>query len=231
MIGVAVAATLAAGTIAFGLPSEARVTGSPAVPLGRTPPAVRSFCRQRAERHKFLVLCPARYPLAPTSDVVGSGSSLLGPSFYWASFNDPAGFDDGDDGHLILGAQRLPFSLAGIAGETWPRPGQPRPVAQLALPRLLTTPMQGGGRYVEQRPARILTHTHVRGSSGLVLVAPGYPTGGFMGGHVIVIWNAGGHGYVLSFHFDGARDGHVYSQAQRVAAALAVAHSFAPVPT
>jgi hypothetical protein len=230
MIGIAVAAALVAATTILGPASDARALGPAGVPLGKTPPAVRAFCRQRAERHKFLVMCPTRYPMMSTSDVVGSGASLLGPSFYWASFNDAAGFDDGDDGHLILGAQRPPFSLVGAPGSTWPRPGQPRPLDQLALPRLQTTPIQGGGRYVEQRPARILSRTHVRRHSGLVLVAPSYPTGGFMGGHVVVIWNADGHGYMLSFHFDGARNGHVYSQAERVTAALAVARSYEPVP-
>ena len=89
--------------------------------------------------------------------------------------------------------------------------------------------MQGGGRYVAERPATILAHVHVRGDDGLVLVAPAYPTGGFMGGHVIVLWNANGHGYMLSFHFNGSRGGRGYSQAERVTAALAIAASFAVV--
>lgn len=200
-----------------------------AIPLGSTPPAVSRFCRERAVLRTFVVLCPKRYPLVRTSQVTGSGSSLLGPSFYWASFNDFTGFDFYDYGHLVVGGQRPPFSLAGSPGQTWPRPGRPQPVSQLGLPRLITTPMQGGGTFIAQRPARILRHATVLRSDALVLLAAPYPKGGFMGGHVIILWNWHGHGYMLSFHFDGSRAGRVYTQSERVATALAVAASFAPI--
>ena len=153
----------------------------------------------------------------------------MGPSFYWASFNDPAGFDIGDQGHLIFGGQRLPFSLAGSPGTTWPRPGQARPVKQLNLPRLITTPTQDGRPFVAQRRARILRHATIRARPALVLVAPPYPFGGFMGGHLIVLWNWQRHGYMLSFHFEGAPNGDLYPLAERVTAALRLASSFAPV--
>jgi hypothetical protein len=161
--------------------------GRGAIPLGATPPVVASFCAERARRGDFLVLCPTRYPRVASSEVVGSGSSLRGPSLYWASFNDAVGFNREDDGHLIFGGQRPSFSLGGSTGQTWPQAGQPLPVSQLGLPRLLTTPMQGGSRYVAQRPARIIRHATVLGVAALVLLAPRYPEGGFMGGHVIVI--------------------------------------------
>ena len=48
---------------------------------------------------------------------------MLGPSFYWSSFNDETGFGDGDDGHLIFGGRRPRFSLAGARKQTWPRAG------------------------------------------------------------------------------------------------------------
>ena len=49
-----------------------------------------------------------------------------------------------------------------------------------------------------------------------------------MGGHVIVVWNSGRHGYLLSLHFEAA-SGRTYTLAERTAAALAVANSFKPV--
>ncbi len=201
---------------------------SAAIPLGSTPKAVTAFCRERARLGKFDVLCPTRYPLARDSQVVGSGSAVLGPSFYWASFNDAAGFDE-DNGHLIFGGQRPPFSLAGSLGATWPRPGQAQPVRQLGLPRLFTTPIQGGGIYVARRPARIRARTTVAGRPALILLAPPYPEGGFMGGHVIVLWNREQHGYMLSFHFGRSHAGRGYTLSERLTAALAVAHSFTPV--
>jgi hypothetical protein len=200
-----------------------------AIPIGATPLPVTKFCAQRARRGDFSVLCPTRYPRAAGSQVAASGSSLRGPSFYWASFNDVTGFPNDDDGHLIFGGQRAPFSLAGSPGQTWPRPRQRRPVAQLGLPRLLTTSLQGGGRFVAQRPARILRRTTVRASEALILVAPPYPDGGFMGGHLIILWNRQHHGYMLSFHFAGAPGGGAYTLVQRLAAAMQVARSFASV--
>ncbi len=205
-----------------------RGSKSTAIPLRPTPRTVTAFCSERARLGKFVVLCPTRYPLVRNSQVTVSGSALLGPSFYWASFNDAAGFDD-DNGHLILGGQRPPFSLAGSPKATWPRPGQPHPVQQLGLPRLFTTPMQGGGTYVARRPARIHARAMVGGTGALILLAPPYPEGGFMGGHVIVLWNWQRHGYMLSFHFGSSRAEHVYTLAERVAAALAVARGFTPV--
>ncbi len=123
-----------------------------------------------------------------------SGTALRAAGYYWASFNDAAGFPRGDQGHLVLGGERRPFSLAGRPGDTWPRPGAARPAPQLPLPRLITVPQHGGGTYVDQRPARVLRHARVDGVPALVLAAPAYPQGGLMGGHVIVLWNADGHG-------------------------------------
>jgi hypothetical protein len=201
--------------------------GAARIPLGAIPPAVRRFCRDGARRHTFPVLCPTRWPHAPSSSVAGSGSSVLGPSFYWGSFNDEAGFDDGDDGHLVLGGQRPRLSLAGSPREPWPRPGQPQPIEQLGLPRSITTPRHGGGTYVVQRPARILRSSTVGAARALVLVAPGYPTGGLNSGHVLVVWNRHGHGYFVSLHYDGSR-GTSYTQGARVSAALAIARSAQP---
>lgn len=225
--------TLALGVLLIGVAAASpRVTlAAPRtfVTLGVRPPVVTRFCADRARRGKFTVLCPTRYPHTARSQVIASGSSILGPSFYWASFNDAAGFDNADDGHLIFGGQRPPFSLAGSPGQTWPRPGQMRPVKQLNLPRLIKTPMQDGRQYVAQTPARIVRHATVHGRLALILVVAPYPIGGFMGGHVIVLWNWQRHGYMLSFHFEGVRNGHAYSLAERVTAALRVASSFSPV--
>ena len=200
-----------------------------AMPLGARPAAVTRFCRDRARRDKFTVFCPTSYPRTGQSEVTPSGSSLLGPSFYWASFNDAAGFGNGDNGHLIFGGQRRIFSLAGSPGQTWPRPGESRPVKQLDLPHLFMTPMEDGRQFVAQEPARILRHAMIHARPALILVADAYPLGGFMGGHVIVLWNRQQHGYMLSLHFDAAPNGRAYSLSNRVTAAVQVASSFAPV--
>lgn len=234
--GLLLAFAMCLGVSAAGAASPARslsaasghATGAAGIPLGATPRAVLRFCRDRSHRHKFPVVCPTRWPHASSSSVAGSGSSVLGPSSYWGSFNDETGFG-GDNGHLVFGGQRPRFSLAGSPKQTWPRPGQPQPIKQLNLPRYIATPQQGGGVFVAQRPARILRRSTVGGSPALVLVAPGYPTGGFNGGHVLVVWNWHVHGYFISLHYDGSRTGASYTQDARVAAALAIARSARPM--
>jgi hypothetical protein len=203
---------------------------APTIPLGGTPAVVARVCVERAQLRKFPVFCPTRYPHVRATETSTTGAVLRGPSFYWASFNDFAGFPTGDGGHLILGGQRHPFSLVGKPGQTWPRPGQPRPVAQLPLPRLITTPMQGGKTFVAQRPARILRHIQIGGRPALVLLASSYPLGGISGGHVIALWNERGHGYLISLHFATTPSGASYPLASRVAAALAIGGSSALVP-
>ena len=210
------------------LASAATLRRGSVIPLGVTPPAVRHFCVVRARLHEFAVLCPRRYPVALHSDVTGSGSAWRTPGFYWASFNDLSGFPQGDQGHLVLGGQRQPFSLAGARDQTWPRPKQPKPDRQLPLPRLITTPMQNGKTYVAQRPPRIIGSARIHGTAALVLVAAGYPGGGLLSSHVIVLWNQGHHGYFVSPHFDFSPKGAPYSKAQRIAAALAIARSTTP---
>jgi hypothetical protein len=193
------------------------------IPLGQTPAAVVHFCHKRATRNVFMVLCPTRYPRLASSNVMPSGTLLLSPSYYWASFNDP-GFADGDQGHIVLGGQRPPLSLVGRPGQTWPRPGQRQPIRQLPLPRLLLTPTQHGPPYVAERRPTILHATRVGGAPALVLsAATDYPLGGLLSGHLIVIWNRGGHGYFISLHFAA------YPDQARLQALLEIAASSAPV--
>jgi hypothetical protein len=193
--------------------AEARETVAARIPLAPTPEVVLRFCRDRAHRHKFLVLCPTRWPNVPSSLVTSSRRIVLGPSFYWGSFNDESGFGVGDDGHLVIGGQRPAFALERLARQVWPRPGRRQPIRLLLLPD----------------HAPILRVVRVRNARALFLASPPSPAGGFMGGHVIVVWNRSGRGYFVSLHYDG-RSGVSYTVQQRVAAALAIARSARPLP-
>jgi hypothetical protein len=158
-----------------------------------------------------------------------TATQFRAPSSYWIETNDAAGFPADDDGHLIFGGQRPTFSLRGTIGQAWPRPGERLPVQQLGIPRLRTIPLQGGGTFVQQRPPRVVAHVTVRAHPGLVLAAAPYPLGGIMGGHVLVLWNEGGHGYLVSLHYDSRSRSHSFSRSQRIEAALTVARSSALV--
>lgn len=204
---------------------SAKAGSFPGIPIRATPRVVRVACEQRALFHHFPVLCPRRYPLVSHSAVTITATQFRAPSFYWIETNDAAGFPADDDGHLIFGGQRPTFSLRGAVGQSWPRPGERPSVQQLGIPRLRTIPLQGGGTFVQQRPSRILAHVSVRTHPGLVLAAAPYPLGGIMGGHVLVLWNEGGHGYLVSLHYDSRSQGHSFSRSERIHAALAVARS------
>ncbi len=131
---------------------------------------------------------------------------------------------------MLLGGQHAAFSLRGRAGEAWPRPGQPQPDRALSLPtRFRSVAIQGGGRFQQEKPARILRGATVHGLRALVLKAPPYPLGLIHGGHVIVIWNERRHGYLVSVHFASARTpSGSATLADRVTAALTIADSATP---
>lgn len=98
-------------------------------------------------------------------------------------------------------------------------------VDALRIPsRTRTVPIVGGGRFVVAVTSRVIGRVVVDGRRALVLEAAPYPQGGIHGGHVIVVWNASGHGHVVSVHYDGA------PLADRIQAALAVADSETPSP-
>jgi hypothetical protein len=48
---------------------------------------------------------------------------------------------------------------------------------------------------------RSLGRTTIADHPALLLQAAGFPDGGIHGGHLVVVWNQDGAGYVLSMHF------------------------------
>lgn len=69
--------------------------------------------------------------------------------------------------------------------------------------RTHTIPVQGGGRFVQSRAPRRLTTTTIHGARAAVYQAAPYPQGGLHGGHIAILWNAGGHGHIVSLHATG----------------------------
>ncbi|MGI8757087.1 MAG: hypothetical protein ACR2MB_14785 [Acidimicrobiales bacterium] len=161
-----------------------------AIPLGPTPTVVTNYLAGTARHLDFPAVVPERFPVLPASKTVGGRDRTpRKPNVYMGTFNNFA-FNGGDGGHVLLGGQRAPFSLQGHAGQRWPRPGQPPPNRALSLPtRSRSVPIKGGGRFQQEKPARILRSATVHGTRALVLKAPPYPLGLIHGGHVIVIWN------------------------------------------
>jgi hypothetical protein len=174
------------------------------IPMGPAPAIVQRFCAHAGGQ--MTVLCPTRWPHRLRSRVE-DGRDLTRPGFagYLGTFNDPA-FHTADLGHIILGGERRPFSLSGRRGARWPRRGQAKP--------------DPGSGFVGR--IHVVRRSTVGSDPALVVRTMPYPAGGIHGGHVVVLWNHGGHGYFVSLHFAGL------PRAERIAAALAIARSSRP---
>jgi hypothetical protein len=207
LIGVALA-----GAAALGGCGGAGRKARDGIPLGAPPAAVARLCAEAA-RGSFAA-CPAVYPRRGASDQIES--QVLTPKRYGGyllSINDVS-FKTADLGHVILAGQPRQFVLGGGSpGERWPQRADQKPDSRLGLPARIR-----GRRWLV-----LVEHVDV-GGDAIVLRAAPYPAGGLHGGHVIVLWNAGGHGRVVSLHFGGGR----YTERERIAAALAIARSERP---
>ena len=61
------------------------------------------------------------------------------------------------------------------------------------------------GHDVVELPTRLIRTTRVHGQTAGVMKAPPYPKGGIHGDHTVVMWNEGGHGYLVSTHSESSR--------------------------
>jgi hypothetical protein len=182
-------------------------SSGPRLPVA--PAAITNACAEAATPAAFPVLCPTRWP-SPSGR--GAPKARL---FEEASdgylINVENGFSrrGGHVFHLIVGGQAQPFGR-------WPAGVDPD---LRVTTRKVTIPQRGGGRFVQQLPARRIATARVHGARAAVLQEPPYPTGGIHGGHVVVLWSEAGHGYLVSVH------GERLSRDKLVTIALAMARS------
>ena len=188
----AVAASMALAASGCGGSSDAPAPSVEPIPLAESPAEVREGCA--AARSPVPVLCPQEWP--QLDDSRPELQDLSRRDSYLLSFNDPA-FQTADVAHVLAGGQSPELSVTGRRGARWP--GAP------------ALGLVAGGRVVG---AGI-----VAGGPALVVRMPRYPRGGVHGGHVVAVWNSGGHGYTVSLHFAG------YPLADRIATVLSMARS------
>jgi hypothetical protein len=174
------------------------------------PAVVAAACRQGSITVGLPVLCPTRWPATRAAGP---------PQLFWFerstrvyllnAFNGPND-ETPHVFHLLIGGQSRPF---GRAWQTTIDPGL------RVTTRTVRIPKRGGGTFVQQRPARLIGTTTVHGARAILLREPPYPQGGLQGGHVLVLWNQGSHGYLISVH------GLMLSSSALVAIAEAMADS------
>jgi hypothetical protein len=106
--------------------------------------------------------------------------------------------------HMLFGTRCRPFPLAS-RGPIWPRVFADVEPDDLGL--IGSTPEVPGKPNVGGQPVRlrVLSRIAVAGRPALLLRVKPYPAGGVHGGHVVVLWNASGRGYVVSLHFEGGQ--------------------------
>jgi hypothetical protein len=197
------------------------------IPLGPTPAPVRQVCASTTKPVR--VLCPATYPRVRGSRVE-DGRDLTLPAYggYLVTFNDSA-FATEDVAHVFLGGQPGALSLRGRPRQAWPRPGERKPDKEMRIPAgFRNGRIPGDGSVPTHLRARVVRGAEVGGVPALVLRVPwAYPRGGVHSEHLIVIWNAEDHGYLVSVHFRGGRGRFRYTEDDRIDAALAIAESSA----
>ncbi len=177
------------------------------------PDGVTAGCREAAESTPSLeVLCPGHWPAASRPGRVHL--RLYDDRREAYLLEEQEGFRARTRVfHVLFGGQRRPFppGFEGGGGEL------------RVTTRLETTPIAGGGRFVVSRPTRRVGSTRIHGRPAAVMRAPAYPRGGIHGDHAIVMWNEGGHGYLVSAHSERS-----FRTATEVAQAIARSTALLP---
>ena len=107
--------------------------------------------------------------------------------------------------HLLFGGTCRPWDLH-TSDDRWPvRLTIARSTKDLRM--VGTTMLVPGQTDGGHKPValRVLGDARVGSARALVLRNPPYPTGGINGGHISIIWNADGAGYLVSGHAVASR--------------------------
>lgn len=192
--------------------------GQPELPAG-----VTAACARVAGEARVAVLCP------PAGDAGEDGLAVVhedldpDPCAYVLNLQQPDHDAAGRSAsHVVLGGSCAPLPLTA--------PGARWPIDPLKSLRAVATPPLQSGQTPDQvtlRRPMVLRAVRVRGQAGRLLQFDPRPPGGLHGGHYGLAWNEGGHGYLLSLHYE-TRDERRRPRADEVAALTRFAESLRP---
>ena len=161
-------------------------------------------CLRAAGSVTIAVLCPARLPLGGFEAPRNYGEA---PCTYLLNLEPRVMLRRaGAVFHLLFGGTCRPWSLRTRGGR-WPVDAAAARAGEDLRLVGITSEVPGdpgaGGKRVG---LRVLKRTRIGSAPALVLRNPPYPVGGIHGGHLSVVWNAGGAGYAVSGHAVASRD-------------------------
>lgn len=144
------------------------------------------------------VLCPGRLPLGGFESPRNYGDA---PCSYLFNL-EPRGMlkRTGAVFHVLFGGTCRPWNLRTQDGR-WPA-SLSAPPAGDDLRLIGTTSLMPGQTEADREHVRlrVLRRARIGSASALVLRNAPYPVGGIHGGHISIVWNADGAGYVVSGH-------------------------------
>lgn len=167
------------------------------IALGSTPGKAARTCETLRGEKDFPVLCPRLLPRfnRPAVSPLTRGRDFSGtPEAYLVSYQTSGDGRQGTllaNGHVTVGGSATEFRLDGVAGSPWPG---------------AKTSWFGFGL----AHARVVGHSQVGSDDALVVRLFSYEEEPSMhAGHIVLIWNQGGHGYLVSLHAQERGSGHM----------------------
>ncbi len=155
-------------------------------------------CAKDAGSVSVGVLCPTRLPAGGFESPRSYGDA---PCTYLIDL-EPRGMLEraGEVFHLLFGGTCEPWSLDTRDGR-WPA-GLDGARAGDDLRLIGTTSLTPGQTEADRRRVRlrVLRRARIGPNPALVVRNPPYPAGGIHGGHISIVWNASGAGYVVTGH-------------------------------
>lgn len=161
---------------------------------------LRRACHSVRQASAIPVLCPRRLPGGrPARRFYDSQGRDLEPSddSYLLEIAGRSEKARGASEHIVFGGRGEPLPTRG-GGETWPQDLSP---GDDYLRLVGSSALRPGEHELEPVKPRVLGYFTVRGKRAMALLVAPYPDGGIHGGHYAAVWNASGHGYVVSLHY------------------------------
>jgi hypothetical protein len=208
-IGIAACGGTAASTSA---PIAHKSESESGAALIKAPAAVGAVCSKLTRSVSFTVMCPTAWPRTAGAGEPQVGVLATTQATYLVNAFNGLSEHSAHIFHLLFGGQNTSFdsSLGSID------PGLRVTTRDVRIPKT------GGGTFVQQLAVRYIGSSTVHHRHARLLQEPPYPQGGVQGGHVLVLWNESGHGYLVPVHGQGL------TKPELIAAATDFADSTSP---